>query len=66
MKGLGWIIVLLGLLGVGYLIAQDLGVLQGTRDGKVVLEPLEQARDAAGLVKTEQDALRKALDRIDE
>ena len=66
MKGLGWIIVLLGLLGAGYLLARDLGVIQGAREGKVVLEPLEQARDAAGLVKTEQDALRKALDRIDE
>ncbi|WP_025322577.1 hypothetical protein [Deferrisoma camini] len=64
MRGLGWIVILLGLLGAGYLVAQDLGVLQGRREGRAVLEPLERAKEAARGVQDAEDALKKALEKV--
>ena len=65
MKGAGWIVILLGLLGVGYLLARDLGVLRGERDGRVVVEPLERAREVTDLVERTQGAIDDALEQID-
>ena len=65
MKGIGWIVILLGLLGVGYLMARDLGVLRGERDGRVVVEPLERAREVTDLANRTQDAIDRALEQID-
>ncbi len=65
MKGVGWIVILLGLLGVGYLLARDLGVLRGERGGRVVVEPLERAREVSDLARRTQGAIDQALERID-
>ncbi len=65
MKGVGWIVILLGLLGAGYLVARDLGVLRGERGGRVVVEPLERAREVSDLARRAQDALGDALEQID-
>ncbi len=65
MKGLGWIVVLAGLLGVTYLVVQDLDVLTGEDGEQVVLQPLERARDTAALVQRTESALKDALDKID-
>ncbi|GAB6063135.1 hypothetical protein [Deferrisoma palaeochoriense] len=64
MKGIGWIVILLGLLGVGYLLARDLGVLQGRADGRAVLEPLERAKDVADTVRSTEEAVKQALEKI--
>ena len=65
MKGIGFVAILLGILGVVYLVAQDLSVLSGDREGRVVVEPLEKARDTVGLIRKNQDILKKGLEEID-
>lgn len=66
MKGVGWIVIMLALLGVTYLVVQDLDVLTGERGGETVLEPLEHAKDTANLVQKTRDDLQKRLDNLDE
>jgi hypothetical protein len=66
MKGIGWVVIMLGLLGVGYLVVRDLGVLRGERAGQVVIDPLERAKDTAAVVEKTRDSLQQALDKIDQ
>ncbi len=61
MKGIGWIVILLGLLGVTYLVTRDLGSLRGEREGKVVVEPLQKAKEAADVARQTQKALDQGL-----
>lgn len=65
MKGVGWIVVLLALLGVTYLITQDLSSLTGHREGKVVIEPLRQTKEAADLANRTQKVLKDQLEGIE-
>jgi hypothetical protein len=66
MKGVGWIAIVLALLGVTYLVTKDLGALTGDRGGKAVLEPLQRAKETAGLADRTQRQLQEGLDKIDE
>jgi hypothetical protein len=66
MKGIGWIVIMMALLGVGYLVVRDLGVLRGEQAGEVVIDSLERTRDTVSLVEKTQNSLQKALDKIDE
>lgn len=65
MKGVGWIVILLSLLGVTYLLTRDLQSVKGERDGKVVVEPLERAKEAARTVEKANQQLAEGLDKID-
>ncbi|MBE0616644.1 MAG: hypothetical protein IH608_01790 [Proteobacteria bacterium] len=65
MKGFGWLIILAALLTVTYLVVRDLGVLQGERGGRTVLEPMERAKETAELVNRTQGDLQRRLDNID-
>ena len=65
MKGAGWIVVLLALLGVTFLLTRDLASLTGDRGGKAVIEPLEKAKDIAGVTTKTQNDLQNKLDKID-
>ena len=66
MKGVGWIAIVLALLGVTYLVTKDLGALTGDRGGKAVLEPLQQAKETAELTGRTQRQLQEGLKEIDE
>lgn len=65
MKGFGWIIILAALLTVTYLVARDLDVLQGRRGDRVVLEPMESAKEAAHAVGRTREAIQRGVDSID-
>jgi hypothetical protein len=65
MKGIGWIVMVFALLAVTYLVVQDLGVLRGERQGQVVMEPMERAKETAELVRNTQDAVKKAIEKAD-
>ncbi len=66
MKGIGWIAILLALGAGAYLVLRDLGALQGGRPGRVVLEPLKEAREAADAVRSASEALREAIQKSQE
>ena len=66
MKGVGWIAIVLALLGVTYLVTKDLGALTGERGGKAVLEPLQQAKETADLAGRTQRQLQDRLDEVSE
>ena len=65
MKGFGWLVILAALLTVTYLVVRDLEALQGRRGDRVVLEPMEQAKEAANQVTRTRDAIQRGLDNID-
>ena len=65
MRSVGFILVMLGLAGGGYLVAQNLEMVKGERDGKAVVEPMEAARETAGKVQDSLDTLQKQLDGLD-
>jgi hypothetical protein len=50
MRGVGWIVVLLGLLGVTYLVTRALGSVRGERAGNAVLEPIQRAGESVEAV----------------
>jgi len=52
MKGFGWVVMVLALLAVTYLVVKDLGVVTGERQGRVVMEPMERAKETAGSCET--------------
>lgn len=62
MKGVGWVVILLGLLGITYLLTRDLQSMKGERDGKVVVEPLQRAKEAA---EAAQKATRQTTDGVE-
>lgn len=64
-KGVGWIVILLGLLGVTYLLTRDLQSVKGERSGKVVVEPLQQAKEATRAVEKVNKELAEGLDKMD-
>jgi hypothetical protein len=64
-KGVGWIVILLSLLGVTYLLTRDLQSVKAERDGKVVVEPLERAKEATQTVEKANKQLAEGLDKID-
>jgi hypothetical protein len=64
-KGVGWIVILLGLLGVAFLLTRDLQSVKGERDGKVVIEPLQRAKEATRTVESANKQLQEGLDKID-
>jgi len=66
MKGIGWIVVLLALLIGMFIVAKDMNSLTGERDGKVVVEPLEQAQETANKLNKLQDSASRRLDEINE
>ena len=66
MRGVGLILVLLGLAGGGYFVAQNLEALKGERDGRTVVEPMAAAKEVTGKVQDSLDSLQKQLDRLDE
>lgn len=65
MKGIGWIVVLLGLLGVTFLLVRDLGVLTGAHEGQTVVQPLQRAKEVADLVRSNQEAVRDGVERTE-
>ena len=65
MKGIGWIVTVLGLLAVTYLVVRDLGAVQGEREGRAVMEPMERAKETAGLVRNTRDALQQNLEKAE-
>lgn len=66
MKGAGWIVMLLGLLGVAYLLTRDLSLLGGEREGRVVVEPLQRAVEAGEAVQKARRQLVQGIDRADQ
>ena len=65
MKGFGWVVMVLALLAVTYLVVKDLGVVTGERQGRVVMEPMERAKETAGLVRNTRDALQQNLEKAE-
>ena len=65
MKGFGWLVILAALLTVTYLVVRDLGVLQGNRGERTVIEPMERAKETVDLVNRTQDELKRKLDNLD-
>lgn len=65
MKGVGWVVILLGLLGVAYLLMHDLQAVKGERAGKAVMEPVEKANEAMEKVRQTTRRSEAELDRID-
>jgi hypothetical protein len=64
-KGVGWIVILLGLLGVTYLLTRDLQTMKGDRGGRAVIEPLEKAKEAGEAVQNANKQLAEGLDKLD-
>lgn len=66
MKGAMWVMILLGVLGVVYLLARDLKSVGAERGGTAVIEPLQKAKAAAGAASSAQagleDGLKKSLE----
>lgn len=61
MKGVTWILVLLGLLGAVYLLGRDLQSIRGDRAGPAMVEPLQRAKDAATATESAGKALEEAV-----
>lgn len=66
MKGVGWIVILLSLLGVTYLVTRDIDSLRGHRGEQAVVEPLQRAAEAASVVTRTEKQLDEGLKKIDE
>lgn len=66
MKGFGWIFILLALLTGMYIVAKDMNALTGERDGKVVVEPLEQAKETANKLEEVQKRTNDQLKKLDQ
>ena len=66
MRGVGMILVLLGLALGGYFVARNLEAVKGERDGRTVVEPMEAAKDVAGKMQDSIDGLTKQLDRTNQ
>ncbi|HSH69249.1 MAG TPA: hypothetical protein VK997_04975 [Deferrisomatales bacterium] len=62
MRGVGLILVLLGLAFGGYFVAQNLEAVKGERGGRTVVEPMAAAKDVAGRATQTLDNLQKSLD----
>ena len=66
MRGVGLILVLLGLAFGGFFVAQNLNAVSGEKDGRTVVKPMEAAKNAAGRANQSIDNLQKSLDRVSE
>jgi hypothetical protein len=64
MKGVGIVVVLLGVLGVVWLLARDVQSVTGERGGRAVVEPLQKAKEAADVANRSQQDLQNQLDNI--
>lgn len=62
MRGVGLILVLLGLAFGGYFVAQNLEAVKGERNGQTVVEPMAAAKEVAGRASQTLDKLQKTLD----
>ena len=62
MRGIGFILVLLGLAFGGYFVAQNLEAVKGERGGRTVVEPMSAAKEVAGRANQALQNLQKSLD----
>jgi hypothetical protein len=65
MKGILSIVLLLGMLLVGYLVVKDLGLLSGSEEGDVTIAPLDRAGKTAVLIQRTQEELQEKLNKIE-
>ena len=62
MRGVGFIMVLLGLAFGVYFVAQNLEAVKGERGGRTVVEPIAAAKDVASRAGQTLQNLQKSLD----
>ena len=62
MRGVGFILVMLGLAFGGYFVVQNLEAVKGERDGRTVVEPMAAAKEVAGRATQTLENLQKSLD----
>lgn len=65
MKTVGIVVVLLGVLGVAWLLVRDVESVTAGGDGKAVVEPLQRAKDAADSANQVQKAMQDRLNELD-
>jgi hypothetical protein len=62
MRGVGFILVMLGLAFGVYFVSQNLEAVKGERGGRAVVEPLTAAQEAAGRASQTLENLQNSLD----
>lgn len=62
MRGVGFILVMLGLAFGGYFVAQNINAVTEEKGGRTLVKPMEAAQDVAGRANETLDRLQKSLD----
>ncbi|MBI5017099.1 MAG: hypothetical protein HZB55_16630 [Deltaproteobacteria bacterium] len=65
MKTVGIVVVLVGLLGLSWLLLRDVQTVTAEHGGKAVVEPIQRAKDAVDVVNQSQKAMQDRVDAID-